>query len=76
MSEIFVLEDFTLLAQKNFNDAVNTCAHLFILLSSGVEWSAVTESEQKYLVLDNEPYMARTEDYAAKMDFWQEIFPC
>ena len=46
------------------------------LLSSGVEWSAVTESEQKYLVLDNEPYMARTEDYAAKMDFWQQIFPC
>jgi len=44
--------------------------------SSGVEWSAVTESEQKYLVLDVEPYMARTEDYAAKMDFWQQIFPC
>ena len=44
--------------------------------SSGVEWSAVTGSEQKYLVLDNEPYMARTEDYAAKMDFWQQIFPC
>ena len=25
MSEIFVLEDFTFLAQRNFNDAVNTC---------------------------------------------------
>jgi len=44
--------------------------------SSGVEWSAVTASEQEYLVLDNEPYMARTDDYAAKMDFWQQIFPC
>ena len=44
--------------------------------STGLSWSPVTESEQKYLVLDNEPFMARTQDYVTKMDFWQQIFPC
>jgi len=44
--------------------------------STGLSWSPVTEAEQKYLVLDNEPFMARTQDYVTKMDFWQQIFPC
>ena len=50
--------------------------HLFPHFSTGLSWSPVTEAEQKYLVLDNEPFMARTQDYVTKMDFWQQIFPC
>ena len=30
LSEKFVLEDFTLKAQRNFDDAVNTCALSFV----------------------------------------------
>ena len=45
-------------------------------LSSGFEWTAVTETDRKYLVLDNDPMMTRTEEHQTKMDFWQQIFPC
>ena len=44
--------------------------------SSGLEWSPVTAEEQRYLVIDNQPYMDRTNDYSNKMFFWQSIFPC
>ena len=44
--------------------------------SSGLEWAPVTAEDQRYLVIDDQPYMDRSNDFSNKMFFWQSIFPC
>jgi len=41
-----------------------------------VNWTPASPADREYLVLDTNSRMDRSQDYQAKMDFWNELFPC
>lgn len=41
-----------------------------------VAWERVSESSNKYLVLNNTAYMEYDDQYRERMGFWRQLFPC
>ena len=39
-------------------------------------WEPVTFNNSRYMVLDNVPFMDKSQDYVDRMEFWKQLFPC